>query len=147
MEQHTALLGSARKERALAEGPTAQMGDVARKIDSWNAAALKALAPVALRLAGKSAAVVSRFDIDVQLHFRCGNGELYCGVGSCQSGNCTSSTVPPSRPSARQGDKSPDGTCGYEYQYMCTGSSHGDCCSAAGYCGKSIYHCLEPLGW
>ncbi|KAK9794210.1 putative Carbohydrate-binding module family 18 protein [Seiridium cardinale] len=37
---------------------------------------------------------------------------------------------------------SPDGTCGSDAGYTCSGSSFGDCCSLYGYCGSSDDYCV-----
>lgn len=60
----------------------------------------------------------------------CGGTEGHCGAG-CQTsfGICTGSKL------------SPDGTCGGANKYQCKGTSFGDCCSPAGFCGKSTDHC------
>ncbi|KAI6091580.1 hypothetical protein F4821DRAFT_226441 [Hypoxylon rubiginosum] len=77
----------------------------------------------------------------------CGNGTDYCGTG-CQSGPCSSSTTTSSSigPTQTPGSISKDGTCGYSGGLVCRGSTFGDCCSAAGYCGSTQYACLDTLG-
>ncbi|KAI1120351.1 hypothetical protein F5Y10DRAFT_283364 [Nemania abortiva] len=78
----------------------------------------------------------------------CGNGSDYCGVG-CQSGPCasaTATTTTSTMPTQTPGSISKDGTCGFSGKLVCRGSTFGDCCSAAGYCGSSEYACLDILG-
>ncbi|KAI1738204.1 hypothetical protein F4680DRAFT_426430 [Xylaria scruposa] len=78
----------------------------------------------------------------------CGNGTDFCGSG-CQSGACTASTTSSSKvttPTQAPGSVSKDGTCGYGGGLVCKGSSFGNCCSAAGYCGSDIYSCEDILG-
>lgn len=83
---------------------------------------------------------------------QCGNQTQFCTTG-CQSGPClvasTTSSLPPSAtPSSKPpGGVSPDGTCAYNNGYTCKGSTNGDCCSSAGYCGKTEYECSKYLGW
>lgn len=79
----------------------------------------------------------------------CGNGTDYCSTG-CQSGSCLSSTTATTtspQPTQTPGSVSQDGTCGYTGGLVCTGSTFGSCCSAAGFCGSDQYHCLDILGW
>ncbi|KAH6720298.1 hypothetical protein BKA61DRAFT_594595 [Leptodontidium sp. MPI-SDFR-AT-0119] len=83
---------------------------------------------------------------------RCGSSITECGPGNCESGACVSSTTstastPPTvLPSPIS--PSPDGTCGYIKSYKCTDTKYyfGNCCSAAGYCGTSQYHCDNLQG-
>ena len=84
---------------------------------------------------------------------KCGSGESFCGVGKCQSGNCTiiippppvagqvstTTTLPSSTPTP--GSISPDGSCGGTNKYVCKGSTFGDCCSSSGFCGSTTGHC------
>lgn len=81
----------------------------------------------------------------------CGNGTDFCS-GGCQSGPCLSSSTstssaPTQTPTQVPGSISKDGTCGYSGGLVCKGSAFGDCCSAAGYCGKTLYYCSDLLGW
>ncbi|KAI0017339.1 hypothetical protein F4780DRAFT_612143 [Xylariomycetidae sp. FL0641] len=71
----------------------------------------------------------------------CGRSNDYCGDG-CQPeyGNCNAA-APPAAPAPGPGDPSPDGTCGGDAQYNCTGAAFGDCCSAGGWCGGTAAHC------
>ena len=39
------------------------------------------------------------------------------------------------------GSPSPDGSCGGTNQYICTGTTYGDCCSSSGWCGSTSAHC------
>ncbi|KAI8625118.1 hypothetical protein F5Y19DRAFT_277836 [Xylariaceae sp. FL1651] len=78
----------------------------------------------------------------------CGNGTGYCGAG-CQSGACLASTTTSSAvttPTPKPGSVSKDGTCGYGGGLICNGSTFGNCCSAAGYCGSDKYSCEDILG-
>ncbi|KAA6411219.1 MAG: hypothetical protein FRX48_04499 [Lasallia pustulata] len=82
----------------------------------------------------------------------CGNTTDFCGTG-CQSGPCTDSSLTSSigatpEPTSTQAPytTSQDGTCGYNNKLICKGSTFGDCCSAAGYCGSSLYYCSDLLG-
>ncbi|KFA54462.1 hypothetical protein S40293_08001 [Stachybotrys chartarum IBT 40293] len=80
----------------------------------------------------------------------CGNDTLSCGAG-CQYGNCISTTTTTSSstrptPTNPPGSISRDGTCGYARGFVCEGSTYGGCCSAAGYCGSTEYHCSELFG-
>ncbi|KAF2795232.1 carbohydrate-binding module family 18 protein, partial [Melanomma pulvis-pyrius CBS 109.77] len=84
---------------------------------------------------------------------QCGNLTQYCNAG-CQSGPClaTSTTIslpPTATPTNKPppGSISSDGTCAYNDGWTCKGSKLGDCCSAAGYCGKTEYECSPYLGW
>ena len=101
---------------------------------------------------------------------RCGNTSAECGIGNCQSGKCQE-TSPPSRfvlsstpalfvlssssnahqPTPRPSpySPSPDGSCGFKNKYVCNGTEihYGYCCSVAGYCGTSQYHCNSLQGW
>ncbi|OCK73888.1 hypothetical protein K432DRAFT_311836 [Lepidopterella palustris CBS 459.81] len=79
----------------------------------------------------------------------CGSDADHCGVGNCQSGACAGSTATTSSlvPTATPGSLSPDGTCGFANRYVCSGSTYGSCCSAAGWCGSDEYHCSGSLGW
>ncbi|OJD37641.1 carbohydrate esterase family 4 protein [Diplodia corticola] len=96
----------------------------------------------------------------------CGSTDAYCGAG-CQSafGTCGSTTGQVSSISAVSttissvssssstsgGASSPtsganlkvstDGTCGGTTGFTCTGSTFGDCCSAAGWCGSTSDYC------
>lgn len=84
---------------------------------------------------------------------QCGTGADFCGVGKCQSGNCTltypnpwptpktSLTTLSATPAPTPGSTSPDGTCGGTNKYQCKGSTFGDCCSSSGFCGSSTAHC------
>ncbi|KAL4798129.1 hypothetical protein ASPVEDRAFT_219720 [Aspergillus versicolor CBS 583.65] len=84
----------------------------------------------------------------------CGSTEAHCGLENCQSGACegstTSTTTPTSTPTPlpEPFSPSPDGTCGYRNKYVCNGTEiyWGYCCSAAGYCGTSQYHCSDLQG-
>ncbi|KKF94643.1 Endochitinase 1 [Ceratocystis platani] len=79
----------------------------------------------------------------------CGNTADFCGTG-CQTGFglCDSDATSPSKSSdAPKEDKapktaelklSPDGSCGGENGYTCTGSN---CCSQSGWCGATSDHC------
>lgn len=84
--------------------------------------------------------------------FSCGSTSEYCGVG-CQNGPCLSSATAASTSSAVAATTpapfslSTDGTCGFKQQLVCAGSTFGNCCSAAGYCGSKQYHCSSLLGW
>ncbi|KAF2123712.1 carbohydrate-binding module family 18 protein [Dothidotthia symphoricarpi CBS 119687] len=62
----------------------------------------------------------------------CGSTTTHCAAG-CQStfGTCSSGA----------GKISTDGTCGGSKSMTCTGSSFGNCCSSAGYCGSTTTHC------
>ncbi|EKG19445.1 Chitin-binding type 1 [Macrophomina phaseolina MS6] len=62
----------------------------------------------------------------------CGSTDAYCGAG-CQSafGTCSSTT----------GKVSTDGTCGGTTGFTCKGSTFGDCCSQAGWCGSTSDYC------
>ncbi|KAJ3369677.1 hypothetical protein HDU91_007008 [Kappamyces sp. JEL0680] len=66
----------------------------------------------------------------------CGIGDAWCGSG-CQSsfGSCGSQAI----------SLSTDGTCGANVNggkgFKCTGSTYGNCCSSANWCGKSTAHC------
>ncbi|KAF9696782.1 hypothetical protein EKO04_005746 [Ascochyta lentis] len=87
---------------------------------------------------------------------KCGTGESFCGVGRCQTGNCTITIPPPPsadvpssasstviRPSSTPtpGSISPDGFCGGTNKFICKGSTFGDCCSSSGFCGSTTDHC------
>ncbi|KAI1373410.1 hypothetical protein F4677DRAFT_429549 [Hypoxylon crocopeplum] len=92
----------------------------------------------------------SKFGLCCSKDGYCGNGTDYCGTG-CQSGPCSSSTTTTTSatstgPTQTPGSISKDRTCGYSGQLICKGSTFGDCCSAAGYCGSSQYECLDTLG-
>ncbi|KAL3443018.1 hypothetical protein BJX65DRAFT_321018 [Aspergillus insuetus] len=83
----------------------------------------------------------------------CGSTQAHCGVENCQYGACEGSTttaLPTSTPTPlpEPFSPSPDGTCGYRKKYVCTGTDiyWGYCCSAAGYCGTSQYHCSDLHG-
>ncbi|PVH78196.1 carbohydrate-binding module family 18 protein [Cadophora sp. DSE1049] len=41
---------------------------------------------------------------------------------------------------------SPDGTCGGQNAYTCTGTSYGPCCSSYNFCGNLTSHCLPSHG-
>ena len=84
----------------------------------------------------------------------CGSGDGFCGVGKCQSGNCTLViTSPPgipdgvltsagARPAApTPGGISTDSSCGGTNRYQCNRSSFRDCCSSSGFCGNMTEHC------
>ncbi|KAK3296431.1 uncharacterized protein B0H64DRAFT_170257 [Chaetomium fimeti] len=59
----------------------------------------------------------------------CGKTEAFCGSG-CQSGSCI------------QGADTNDGTCGVNHKgTKCGDWKDGGCCSLAGYCGATRYHC------
>ncbi|KAI0540486.1 hypothetical protein GGR58DRAFT_511616 [Xylaria digitata] len=78
----------------------------------------------------------------------CGNGTNYCGTG-CQSSACTASTTSSSAVTTltqAPGSISKDGTCRYGGGLICKGSSFGDYCSAAGYCGEDILGCQSVYG-
>lgn len=80
----------------------------------------------------------------------CGNSTEFCGTG-CQSGSCinssTTTTTTSAMPTQTPGSVSKDGTCGFGGGLICAGSTFGDCCAAAGYCGSTEYSCLDILGW
>ncbi|KAJ3547832.1 hypothetical protein NM208_g1312 [Fusarium decemcellulare] len=72
---------------------------------------------------------------------KCGRSNAFCGDG-CQpaAGNCNAPAPAPA-PAPGPGSTSPDGSCGGENKYNCTGSPFGDCCSSSGYCGTTSGHC------
>jgi hypothetical protein len=86
---------------------------------------------------------------------KCGTGETFCGLGKCQSGNCTIIIpVPPGGPVASPtttvlspsstpgaGGISTEGSCGGTNKYQCKGSPFGNCCSSSGFCGSTTGHC------
>lgn len=57
----------------------------------------------------------------------------------CQVKVTTSVPIPSA--TAIPGGLSPDGRCGSTWKYQCKGTSYGDCCSLAGYCGTTPSHC------
>jgi hypothetical protein len=66
----------------------------------------------------------------------CGASDIHCGVG-CQAeyGDCNEIEEFENK------NITPDGLCGGELGYTCTGSVFGDCCSSYGFCGKTEVHC------
>jgi hypothetical protein len=84
---------------------------------------------------------------------RCGTGKSFCGLGECQSGNCTvvipstppfpgaSRTTTPPVSTPTPGGTSPDGSWGGINKYQCKGSPFRDCCSLSGFCGSATGHC------
>ncbi|KAI0901421.1 hypothetical protein F4806DRAFT_489897 [Annulohypoxylon nitens] len=88
-----------------------------------------------------------KFGLCCSAYGYCGNGTDYCGT-DCQSGPCGTSTTTSSAPTSTPtpGSVSQDGTCGFTGGLICNGSSYGDCCSAAGYCGSDSYSCQDILG-
>ncbi|KAF2417122.1 glycoside hydrolase/deacetylase [Tothia fuscella] len=79
----------------------------------------------------------------------CGSTPAYCdngcqgGFGSCGSSiggpAPTSSPIPTNGPA--KGKVSLDGACGGSGGQICVGSTFGDCCSHAGWCGKTADYC------
>ncbi|CAA9966660.1 hypothetical protein PTMSG1_10019 [Pyrenophora teres f. maculata] len=73
---------------------------------------------------------------------KCGTGSAFCGIDSCQSGNCTRPATP--SPSATGVPwlvgSTPDGTCGGAKKYTCN-VVWGDCCNSAGMCGSLDVDC------
>jgi hypothetical protein len=53
--------------------------------------------------------------------------------------------------SSNDSNVSPDGSCGGEAGYTCTGSDFGECCSKHGYCGSTKKNCgrgcQDAFGW
>lgn len=89
----------------------------------------------------------------------CGSTTAYCGTG-CQSayGNCGSNSPTSSKPvssksiaSSTKSSSAPaptstkkvttDATCGGTKGFTCLGSSFGNCCSSAGWCGSTTAYC------
>ncbi|KAI0190299.1 hypothetical protein F4808DRAFT_29822 [Astrocystis sublimbata] len=91
----------------------------------------------------------AKFGVCCSQYGNCGSGTDYCGSG-CQSGKCVASTTTSSTavvtPTQKPGSVSKDGTCGYGGGLICSGSTFGNCCSAAGYCGSDTYSCQDILG-
>ncbi|RAR15068.1 hypothetical protein DDE83_001505 [Stemphylium lycopersici] len=52
------------------------------------------------------------------------------------------SSLPPAPPPSQNFLASPNGECGAEKGYTCSGSVHGMCCSQWGFCGNTLDHCL-----
>ncbi|KAH6665600.1 hypothetical protein B0J14DRAFT_491721, partial [Halenospora varia] len=68
----------------------------------------------------------------------CGGLVGHCGIGCRPSfGTCTNTTTPPTAP----GSISTTGSCGGSSGLACLGSSFGNCCSVAGFCGSTTGHC------
>ncbi|KAH7304502.1 hypothetical protein BKA65DRAFT_416224 [Rhexocercosporidium sp. MPI-PUGE-AT-0058] len=63
----------------------------------------------------------------------CGKSTDHCNAG-CQAtfGTCTSGS---------SGSISINGECGSKNGKTCVGSTFGDCCSSAGFCGGTVTHC------
>jgi hypothetical protein len=76
---------------------------------------------------------------------QCGSGSDFCGLGKCQSGNCTMPTViqPPSESPWMDGN-STDGTCGGPKNFICN-PVFGYCCGSDGTCGSGKTKCGS--GW
>ncbi|KAF3002041.1 hypothetical protein E8E13_008907 [Curvularia kusanoi] len=79
----------------------------------------------------------------------CGSTSAYCGTG-CQSGfgTCGSATASkaatstkPAATSAAAQKVSTDATCGGTGKQTCKGSTFGNCCSQAGWCGSTTAYC------
>lgn len=67
----------------------------------------------------------------------CGSTADFCGIGKCQSGNCTKAPVQP--PTVEQPwlfGNSTDGTCGGTKAYVCN-PVYGYCCGKDGLCGNN----------
>ncbi|KAH8698048.1 hypothetical protein GQ44DRAFT_744344 [Phaeosphaeriaceae sp. PMI808] len=73
---------------------------------------------------------------------KCGTGSSFCGVDSCQSGNCTKPAVPtPSTPSFPWlTGNTTDGTCGGDKKYGCN-VLWGNCFNKIGVCGDLPVDC------
>ena len=71
-----------------------------------------------------------------------GNSSKITNSGGSQS-SATSKTSPVRRGLLAVADRkvSPDGTCGGENGFVCSGSKFGNCCSSDGQCGTSEEHC------
>jgi len=75
----------------------------------------------------------------------CGTGPSFCGIGNCESGNCTQSE-PPEQPEPPELDgDTPDGTCGGVDGYTCS-VIFGNCCNASGQCGSDPADCTVATG-
>ncbi|USP73779.1 carbohydrate esterase family 4 protein [Curvularia clavata] len=85
----------------------------------------------------------------------CGSTTDYCGTG-CQSGfgTCGDKATPAATPKSSAVSKSTaspkptstlkvstDATCGGKSGFTCTGSTFGNCCSSAGWCGSTTAYC------
>jgi hypothetical protein len=74
----------------------------------------------------------------------CGSTSAYCSAG-CQSrfGSCSDGqSAPGAQPSSPSGSKvSLDGSCAGTTGQTCQGSTFGNCCSHAGWCGKTDDYC------
>lgn len=67
----------------------------------------------------------------------CGSTADFCGIGNCQSGNCTKTPV--ETPTVEQPwlfGNSTDGTCGGTKAYVCN-PVYGYCCDKDGLCGNN----------
>ncbi|KAF6826083.1 hypothetical protein CMUS01_09576 [Colletotrichum musicola] len=74
------------------------------------------------------------------LEGKCGTGEDFCGIGKCDTGNCTQPELPPAADPPAPSNDSLDGTCGGSNGWQCD-VIWGYCCGADGKCGMGTEFC------
>ncbi|KAK2025679.1 hypothetical protein LX32DRAFT_596242 [Colletotrichum zoysiae] len=75
---------------------------------------------------------------------RCGTGDAFCGLFSCQQGDCDIWKQDNNQPAGTKWSN--DGTCGGTEGMRCSGK-WGRCCNINGVCGEEPADCYAEQGW